>query len=591
MNPSSQADCCVLYDSRSQQWLYFESPIEVISSSDISSLKQTLENIETRVETESIYAVGFISYEASPAFNTAFTVRPSSSKLPFLWFGLYKNPTVIELPRVSAPTYGTPEWNIDIGETAYSGAIKQIKNYIRNGDSYQVNYTYRVTCEFKQNSWQFFLKLIQAQGRGYGAYINTPGWTICSASPELFFMRSGKQLVSNPMKGTVRRGLGFLGDIARKNWLQTSEKNQAENLMIVDMVRNDMSQIADLGSVDVTNLFSIEKYPTLWQMVSTVQCTTSASTADVFQAMFPASSIVGAPKVRTMQIIAQLENSARGLYTGAIGYIAPNNQAQFNVAIRSVVINNASDTAIYGSGGGIVWDSSIDEELNESRLKTRILTYDAPDFELLETILWTPKDSYYLLNEHLLRLSQSAEYFSFDIDLNAIRCALKNEESQLAQTSQQPHKVRLLVTQHGDFSTDFKLLNQHSGNYSASLAKTPVQANTNWFLYHKTSNRKVYENAMAQSTDVDDVILWNEDGYITESCIANIVVEIDEQLVTPPVSSGLLPGIYRQHLLDQEIIKEAQISVEELKKAGKVYLINSVRKMWQIDVLGSEYQG
>jgi len=295
---------------------------------------------------------------------------------------------------------------------------------------------------------------------------------------------------------------------------------------------------------------------------------------------YPAS-ITGAPKNRTMQIIAELETAPRQIYTGAIGFMAPNQTAQFNVAIRTILVNKHANEAEYGVGGGIVWDSEECDELRECQTKAAVLTQAMPQFDLLETICWTPDESYLLLERHLCRLAGSADYFSRPCDLSRIR-------QELAQVAERmpshPHRIRLLLSPSGAISFDIQAISSLPKTYRVGIAGKPVTSN-NPFLYHKTTHREVYDAARKAMPDCDDVILWNHNHEITESCIANIVVEISGRLLTPPISCGLLPGTYREELLEQNRIHEAIITLDDLRQSKNTYLMNSVRGMWRIVVI------
>jgi para-aminobenzoate synthetase/4-amino-4-deoxychorismate lyase len=566
----------IIHDATTKQWLRFQKPGQVIEASCIEEVVPKLRLVEEMVNEHGLYAAGFISYEAAPAFDTALQVRPLDS-FPLLWFGLYPRPDVIQLPPASRkPAYSGLDWTPSISRAMYDQAIAQVKEHIARGETYQVNYTLRLRTPFSGDAWLFYLELVQAQQADYTAYIDTDRFTICSASPELFFHLDDRRLVSRPMKGTATRGLTLAEDEAQAQWLHHSEKNRAENVMIVDMIRNDMGRVATIGSVHVPSLFDVERYPTIWQMTSTVAATTEASLGDIMTALFPCASITGAPKPRTMQIIAALETTPRRVYTGSIGFIAPDRRAQFNIAIRTVLIDKATGQAEYGVGGGIVWDSVISEEYTECQTKARVLTERRPEFSLLETMLWTPEEGYFLLDYHLQRLQDSAVYFNFSVDIDRVR---KKLEALAASLPNDRHKVRLLAARDGDLTgqaTPLAGINT-SQSVRLKLAPTPVDS-TNAFLYHKTTHRQIYEAARAACLDCDDVLLWNERGEITETCIANVVVQLDGELVTPPVQSGLLPGTFRAWLLDQKEIQEAVITVEDLRRSERLYLINSVRK-------------
>jgi para-aminobenzoate synthetase / 4-amino-4-deoxychorismate lyase len=344
--------------------------------------------------------------------------------------------------------------------------------------------------------------------------------------------------------------------------------------MIVDMIRNDFGRIAEIGSVNVPYLFTVEKYPTLLQMTSTVTAQSAASLPELMEAMFPCASITGAPKVRTMQIINELEPEPRGLYTGTIGYFGPERQAQFNVAIRTVIIDRETGLADYGVGSGIVWDSDAAGEYEECRLKTEVLTRRRPSFDLLESLLWTPDEGYFLLDKHLQRLAGSAEYFDFSMDEQQVRLRL----DQLTHNLSALHKVRLLLGEDGNITTQAVSLagNRIIESVKVGLAEDAVDSSEVW-LYHKTTHRQVYEKALASRPECDEVLLWNERGELCEATSSNIVLEIDGRLLTPPVSCGLLAGTFRQHLLEQGQIEEGIVTLADLEHCTQLFLINSVR--------------
>jgi para-aminobenzoate synthetase/4-amino-4-deoxychorismate lyase len=376
------------------------------------------------------------------------------------------------------------------------------------------------------------------------------------------------------MKGTAARGLWSAQDQQRAAALRASEKDRAENVMIVDMVRNDLGRVAEMGSVSVPKLFTVEQYPTVWQMTSTVVARTGASLAQLFGATFPPASITGAPKCRTMEIIAELETSPRRVYTGAVGFVAPDGRTQFNVAIRTVLIDRVRGEAEYGVGGGIVWDSDCDREAEECRTKSRILGFSRPPFELLESLLWRPGRGYYLLRRHLWRLRESARYFGFPVDLGQAREELDRLAAGLPAGR---HKVRLLLSRQGTIRVEAAPVAANPADpVAVALAREPVDPD-DVFLYHKTTCRRVYEQAAKAHPGVADVILHNCRGEVTESTVANVVAEIDGRLCTPPVHCGLLPGTCREELLARGTIVERVITIEELLGSPAVYLVNSVR--------------
>lgn len=571
----------VVYSPDRKGYLYFRQPKAVLSTDRLEDVPAILHEVDQQVNRRDRFAAGFISYEAAPAFDDAFRViTRGESAFPLLWFGLYAQPEFLS-PRVIQaelnPTSGP--WHPNITRPHYERAIQRVKELIACGDTYQVNYTYRLHAPFNQPAWPFFAALAGAQAAPYAAFLETDKWALCSISPELFFTLDGETLTSRPMKGTAPRGLMLEDDRELADWLYHSEKNRAENVMIVDMVRNDMGRIARIGSVRVPHLFQVEKYPTVWQMTSTVQAETKASFFEILQALFPPASITGAPKIRTMQIISALETSPRRIYTGTIGYFAPGRLAQFNVAIRTLLVDKSNQLAEYGVGGGIVWDSGPTEEWDETITKARIL-YERPQpFELLETMRWTPEEGWFLLDEHLNRLRRSAEYFAYPVDLPAVRAEL----TRLATSFQgSPQKVRLRLAADGQLYLEHQTLDLEANPTRIGIAKTPIDLNDR-FLYHKTTRREVYHQALSASPGYDDVLLWNKRGELTETCIANLVVELDGELYTPPIESGVLPGTYRAWLLKQGEVKERPICLNELERCTQIYLVNSVRGIWEVD--------
>ena len=571
----------VIFDATSGQWLQFSDPIEIYSAYDCGSVRSALDATAAAAAKQQ-FAVGFIAYEAAPAFDPALVVNDAGS-FPLAWFAIYEQAQPIVFPDIPANAIASLPWQLSVEDHEYRSALARIKNYIRNGDTYQVNYSFRLRASLPEDPWHLFIQMIHAQGYGYGAYIDTGDFCICSASHELFFSLANGVLTSRPMKGTVPRGLFPEADRTQAEWLQHSAKNRAENLMIVDMVRNDLGQIANTGSVNTSSLFDIEKYPTLWQMTSTVQAATRQDIGAVFGALFPPASITGAPKARTMEIIAELEHDPRKTYTGSIGFIRPDQSAQFNVAIRTVLVDRNTNTAEYGVGGGIVWDSDTQNELEECYTKAKVLTYVEEDFDLLETILWTPEEGFFLLPLHLQRLQESAEYFSRPLDSGLIRDRLEQAAGGLPQ---QRHRVRLRITRSGEPLIETTAIAAGtSGEYRLHLANHPVDQDNDRFLYHKTTRRRTYETMRNEFPGYDDVLLFNNRQEVTESCIANVVLEIDGDLVTPPVHCGLLAGVYRRYLLEQGQIRERVITLAELKHCSRIGLINSVRGRWDATLI------
>jgi len=566
------------------RWLRFIAPIRVVTATRPDEVVPALQAIETAVNQRRQHAAGFIAYEAAAAQGLA--VHAPLPDLPLLWFGLYENVEVIEAwaPEFahspSSASCSVGHWQPAIGWAAYETIVGRVKDYLARGHTYQINYTFPLHAAFDGEPWAFFVDLAAAQPTEYAAFIDTGQFVLCSVSPELFFRLDGERLTAKPMKGTAARGHTLAEDADRSAELRQSEKNRAENLMIVDMLRNDLGRVARVGSVTVPRLFEVERYPTLLQMTSTVTARTGASVAEILASLFPCASVTGAPKVRAMQIIRELEPGPRGVYTGAIGFISPGRRARFNVAIRTALIDRERRQAVYGVGGGLVWDSDADSEYRECLLKAHVLTARRPAFQLLESLLWEPDSGYFLLAAHLTRLADSAVYFNVPLDRAVIEARL----SELATTLREASKIRLLVRLDGTFAVEAAPLAQGALPRPArvGLARTPVDSDTIW-LYHKTTRREVYDAARASRPDCDEVILWNERGELTEASRSNVVLDLDGEWVTPPVTSGLLAGTFRGWLLAAGHIRERVLTPADLRAARRVALINSVRR-WQAAV-------
>lgn len=566
-------------------WLEFAGPRRIISAESADEVADKLRLVEEIVNRERAHAAGFITYEAAAGFDAALTVAEKAPPLPLLCFGIYDEPGFLaKLPALTEPP-PPPDWRADIIETDYLGAIAAIKNHIAEGETYQVNFTYRLLAMADMAPFNLFQRLVSPFPPPYAAFIDSAEWAICSASPEMFIELDGRDLISRPMKGTAPRGRHPEEDAGLARGLRGSIKDRAENVMIVDMVRNDLGRVAETGSVEVESLFDIEKYPTVWQMTSTVRAKTDAGVAEIFRAAFPPASITGAPKAATMRIINRLEASPRKIYTGAIGHIAPGRRARFSVAIRTVLIDKRSGLAEYGVGGGVVWDSDAGSELDETKNKAAILNGDPRAFELLETMLWSPGKGLFLLERHLSRMAASARFFDFPFDAEKIRAEINRVAASLPPRR---HKVRLLLDADGAVGVEATPLPESAVQpIPVELAASPVDS-SHPFLYHKTTRREVYEQA-ARGVGADDVILWNEKGEVTETAIANLAVAIDGRLFTPPVESGLLPGTMRGEMLVNGELREKIITIDELKRAERIFRLNSVRGMTEVKLVGRSF--
>jgi para-aminobenzoate synthetase / 4-amino-4-deoxychorismate lyase len=558
--------------------LTFRKPIRVIEARKIEDVLPCFQLVQDAVD-EGLYAAGFLSYESANAFDSAFKVVEGGT-LPLLWFGVFSEPGSEEIS--SQGNYSLTEWKPSVTKEEYDQSIISIKDSIESGDTYQTNYTIRLKSDFQGDHLSYFQKLKRAQSSNYCAYIHTGEHSILSASPELFFHLKGDTITTRPMKGTVKRGRSYEEDQANAEWLYQSEKNRAENVMIVDLLRNDLGVIAENGTVAVSRLYDIEPYPTVHQMTSTITAKISekAQIADIFKALFPCGSITGAPKISTMKIIADLENAPREVYCGTIGFITPNREAVFNVPIRTVQIEHLTGKAIYGVGGGITWDSTPDGEYDEILAKARLLEENRPEFQLLESLLLENGD-YFLLEEHLKRLEESAQYFGFLSNFAEIKEALHEFADK---NNSGVYKVRLLFSKNNELTLEAQGVEKQEGPVKVMLGSQPID-DDDPFLFHKTTNRETYTRFQEKKpSDIFDVLLWNKSEELTEFTNGNVVLQINGELWTPPVQSGLLAGTFRGKLIAAGEIREKILTISDLKKCEKIWFINSVRRWIEVQL-------
>lgn len=556
----------------------FTEPVKVLETHDLNEIPGIMQEVEQALD-EGYYAAGYVSYEAAPAFQKEMDVR-SGAQMPLLWFGIFKAP-IAPCQEPDAKPYTVSEWHMASSEEQYQLGIAHIKNAIEEGETYQVNYTERLHATFSGSERSFYRQLARNQQAGYSAYLDLGRYRILSASPELFFRVQDGRLTTKPMKGTATRGRNAAEDSAQAAQLVASEKERAENLMIVDLLRNDMSRLAESGTVEVSKLFEVEAYPTVLQLTSTIEAELAPdlTVLDWFKALFPCGSITGAPKISTMKHIAQLEQSPREVYCGAIGFISPEKNAVFSVPIRTVVIDTEQNTAQYGVGGGITWDSTSQGEFEELYAKAKVLTAERPEFSLLES-LKLEDGVFPLLPYHLKRLTESARYFNFPLDLKSV------QERLTACAKAHPqglYKVRLLIDRIGKIVVEAEATKPILNRMTAVLAKEPADS-SDPFLFHKTTHRKVYDQAQQDVGSAFTALLWNKLGELTEFTIGNLVVEKDGHYFTPPVQSGLLAGTFRQQLLDNGTIEERIIHKDSLCEWDKIWFINGVRGWVEIDI-------
>ena len=555
-----------------------------------------LGEIEARVEAEQLTAVGFITYEAACGFDASLpTHSPAQSQLPLISFALFRSPQVAQ-PPVPRESGAHQLWRFTESAADYRQAIGRIRELIKAGDVYQINHTTRLQGVLN-NPQQLFADV--AAGAPFGAYLEGDSHTIVSASPECFFALDGNTLYSQPMKGTAAREQDPASDQAQRDWLSASTKNRAENLMITDMVRNDLGRVAEPGTVKTSALFATERYPTVWQMTSRVEASTSASVADIFAQLFPAASITGAPKRAAMGQIKALEKTPREIYTGAIGMIAPGRQVQFNVAIRTAWVENRTGAGRYGAGGGIVWDSDAQEEHDELVSKTQILSgvTASEEFELFETMAWTANDGPSNLAAHLKRMSSSAEYFGIAFNVvdatqaieQATAACVQPPASTMAATT---YRLRLSLSGGGMYAATLQPGPPPTkSGQKLAVAPSPV-CSKDPALAHKTNQRQVYVQArqavtMAHGEGVEPLLV-NERGEVTETDIANVVYVLDGQKYTPPARCGLLPGVLRERLLGDGELQERVLLAKDLASVDKLYLINDLRGWREAQLLGAK---
>jgi para-aminobenzoate synthetase/4-amino-4-deoxychorismate lyase len=540
-----------------------------------------------------LWAAGFVAYEAAPGLDPELSVHVRAAddplaELPLAWFALFERKEVLpplEPGRVDPSGSAGSPWRPSVDRATYDAAVERIRELIAAGHTYQVNHTIRLRAMIRGDERGFYRDLCLAQRGGYAAFLDLGRFRVLSASPELFFRIDGERITTKPMKGTAPRGRWSAEDEEIAARLVASSKERAENAMIVDLLRNDLGRICRTGSVEVERMVEAERFETVWQLTSTIEgdLRPEITLLDTFRALFPSGSVTGAPKVRTTRIIADLEDSARGPYCGAIGYLAPPGsgepRANFNVAIRTVVLDTQTRAAEYGVGGGITHDSSASGEYEEIVAKARVLTDARPAFELFESLGHEPAEGFRHLDEHLERLAASARYFGFRFELEAASAALKRAVIEVTESS----VVRLTLARHGALSTDVRDLLPAKEPVRVALDNEPVDPSDLW-LFHKTTRRAPYDRRRERRPDVDDVVLVNDRGEVTESTIANLAVRLDGVWVTPPIDAGLLPGTYRTVLLREDGLIERPVTVDELRGAGELALMSSVRG-WRPAVL------
>jgi para-aminobenzoate synthetase/4-amino-4-deoxychorismate lyase len=513
------------------------------------------------------WVVGFVAYEAAPAFDPALQVRAGEG--PLAWFGVHDGP-------LDAPPPGPADARItglapELDAATHAAAVTTIRDAVAAGSVYQVNFTFRLHGRLEGDPISLYRRLRGAQGSGDAAYVRTGTRAIVSASPELFLARRGNEVISRPMKGTARRGRWPEEDDAARLRLAASGKDRAENVMIADLLRNDLGRVAVTGSVRAGPLLEVERLRSVWQLTSTISARLLPGTelADLLGATFPCGSITGAPKIAAMRFIAALEHSPRGAYCGAVGALAPGGDACFNVGIRTAEVDLGTGAAVYGTGGGITWDSDPAAEWDEALAKTRVLEMDPGLPTLLETMR-LEGGRVALLDGHLARLSGSARYHGIPLQLATVRARISAEAGDA--------RLRLLVSPDGVVAVERAPLPPRAVEpvpvaFSAELVDRHDPA-----LFHKTTRRAPYERRRAERPDAFETLLVNREGEVTEGTFTNLVADLDGERVTPPLDAGLLPGVFRAGLLARGEVRERRLRVGDLARANRLWIVNALRR-------------
>ncbi|MCG8561598.1 MAG: aminodeoxychorismate synthase component I [Hyphomicrobiales bacterium] len=578
--------------------LLFEAPSGLITAETAAEVPGALSRIEAALA-EGHHLAGYLAYELGYVLEPCLAhLLPTERARPLLWFGIFCAPRELAQSEVepyllsgSGGGYSIDNLSLSMDRAAYCARFDAVKRYIAAGDIYQLNLTLKCAFDFAGDPLALYADLRRKQPVAHGALIRTPDLSILSASPELFLEIEDGQALSRPMKGTADRGLTLEQDQGVRDWLCSDAKSRAENLMIVDLMRNDLGRVAETGSVRVTDLYTVETYETLHQMTSGVAAKLRADVGleMLLRSVFSPGSVTGAPKVRAMEIIRELEVAPRGVYTGAIGMLAPDGSAHFNVAIRTLTLDAAGRGEI-GIGSGVVHDSQAQAEYDECLLKMRFLTEPVRSFELIETLRLEPDGSYFLLEQHLERLERSAAYFRFPFDREAVVHALEAEAA--AAASEGHMRVRLLLHRDGRLTiTSVPIAPpEAAGPMRYVFSDTPVDS-TDRFFFHKTTLRDLYDGEHARLSErygCDEVLFVNERGELAEGSRTNIFLEIGGRLLTPALSSGVLAGTLRAQMLASGQAEEAVLTPDDLARADRVFLGNSVRGLLPAEPLQVE---
>ncbi|WP_302545937.1 aminodeoxychorismate synthase component I [Streptococcus vestibularis] len=553
----------------------FTDTIKELKTKDIKEVKHLLAEVEA-YQNQGYYAVGYVSYEAAPAFETKFEVidGPLMSEY-LLYFTIHESVQTEPTPLTYKPIALPKSWQELTSAEEYKAAIEHIHHHIRQGDTYQVNYTVQLQQNITADPFAIYNRLVVEQNAHYNAFIQHDDVSIISVSPELFFKKDGDGLTTRPMKGTTNRGLTTETDLKQAQWLAQDQKNRSENMMIVDLLRNDMNRISKIGSENVKSLCLVEQYSTIWQMTSTIetQLLPNSNLGDIFQALFPCGSITGAPKIATMAIIKDVEKQARGVYCGAIGILLPNGPTIFNVAIRTLQMQG--NKAIYGVGGGITWDSKWEAEYEETRQKSAVLYRQNPKFDLISTGR-IHRGKLLFLKEHLNRLQESSRYFSYPFNKEEVQ----NQVEDLCQSLDfdTDYRLKMFLAKNGELTFEHNQLTGLADDFCQARLVEQTHPLDSPYTYFKTSYRPHI------SLEPHEQIYYNQKKELLETSIGNLVLKIEDQLYTPPVHLGLLNGIYRQSLIANNQVTERVLTLDNLKQAQAIYGCNAVRGLYELKV-------
>ncbi|MCL5885082.1 MAG: aminodeoxychorismate synthase component I [Deltaproteobacteria bacterium] len=586
-------------DVRDRYSYLLRNPVSLLSTSSAVEAPRILEEASAR-QTGGFAVAGYVSYEAGFALDAAFSPTGApAGDFPLAWFGIYAGVLRFDHLLRRWESSGSVDWpeeergdpllpygdpidpRFSFTETEYGVKVEEIRRAIAAGRYYQANLTGKFSFSFPGDPFSLYARLRAIQPVKYGAFLRTDAGCILSQSPELFFRIRGKNIEVQPMKGTAARGRTEVEDRRAAAALKADPKNRAENVMIVDLMRNDLGKVCEVGSVHAPRLFEVHRLRTVLQMVSTVSGTLrpGATVGSLFHALFPCGSVTGAPKISAMRALRRLETSPRGVYTGAIGILLPGGDMTFSVAIRTVTLRNGLAEA--GAGGGIVWDSDPREEFREVCLKGRYLSEPPVSFQLIETFLWSAGTGFRFLPAHLRRLASSARYFGFRFREEAVRPALRSALRKKAAAS--PQKVRLLLSRNGEVSVEMSPLTtilKETRPARVTISAVGVSSRDP-FVRHKTTHRgwRDEELRKARNDGFDEVIFLNERGEVAEGAITNLFVEADGRLLTPPASCGLLEGIRRRRILADRSLRaeERVLYPEDLRRRRRILLTNSVR--------------